>query len=57
MKKLTLLFASLVLLLTGCARMDSAATVGTTEIKLETLQGRVDAILAERLKFDTSQMR
>ena len=37
--------------------MDSAATVGTTEIKLETLQGRVDAILAERLKFDTSQMR
>ena len=57
MKKLILLFASLVLLLTGCARMDSAATVGTTEIKLETLQGRVDAILAERLKFDTSQMR
>jgi len=37
--------------------MDSAATVGTTEIKLETLQGRVDAILAERLKIDTSQMR
>lgn len=57
MKKLIFLFASLVLLLTGCARMDSAATVGTTEIKLETLQGRVDAILAERLKFDTSQMR
>jgi hypothetical protein len=56
-KKLIFLFASLVLLLTGCARMDSAATVGTTEIKLETLQGRVDAILAERLKFDTSQMR
>lgn len=57
MKKLIFLFASLVLLLTGCARMDSAATIGTTEIKLETLQGRVDAILAERLKFDTSQMR
>jgi hypothetical protein len=56
-KKLIFLFASLVLLLTGCARMDSAATIGTTEIKLETLQGRVDAILAERLKFDTSQMR
>lgn len=57
MKKLTVLLASLALLLTGCARMDSAATVGTTEIKLETLQGRVDAILAERLKIDTSQMR
>jgi FKBP-type peptidyl-prolyl cis-trans isomerase (trigger factor) len=37
--------------------MDSAATVGDTEIKLETLQGRVDSILAERLKFDTSQMQ
>ncbi|MBM3742980.1 MAG: hypothetical protein FJW46_01575 [Actinobacteria bacterium] len=57
MKKLAVLLASLALLLTGCARMDSAATVGTTEIKLETLQGRVDAILAERLKIDTSQMR
>jgi len=56
-KKLAVLLASLALLLTGCARMDSAATVGTTEIKLETLQGRVDAILAERLKIDTSQMR
>jgi len=56
-KKLAVLLASLALLLTGCARMDSAATVGTTAIKLETLQGRVDAILAERLKFDTTQMR
>ncbi len=57
MKKLALLSLSLILLLTGCARMDSAATVGDTEIKLETLQGRVDSILAERLKFDTSQMQ
>lgn len=57
MKKLVLLSLSFILFLTGCARMDTAATVGNTEIKLETLQGRVDSILAERSKVDTSQMQ
>jgi hypothetical protein len=37
--------------------MDSAASVGKTEIKLETLQSRIDSILAERSKVDTSQMQ
>ncbi|MFM7542634.1 MAG: SurA N-terminal domain-containing protein [Actinomycetales bacterium] len=44
-------------LLAGCSQMDSAASVGKTEIKLETLQSRIDSILAERSKVDTSQMQ
>lgn len=44
-------------LLAGCSQMNSAASVGKTEIKLETLQSRIDSILAERSKVDTSQMQ
>ena len=45
------------LVLTGCAKMDLAATVGDNEITLEQLQGQVDSILAEREAVDTSQMQ
>jgi len=45
------------LLITGCSQMDVAASVGKTDIELSTLQSRVDSILAERRKVDTSQMQ
>jgi hypothetical protein len=45
------------LFVSGCSRMDVAASVGKTDIELATLQGRVDSILAERKKVDTSQMQ
>ena len=45
------------LFVSGCSQMDIAASVGKTDIELATLQGRVDSILAERKKVDTSQMQ
>ena len=45
------------LLITGCSQMNNAASVGETNIQLSSLQGRVDSILAERRKVDTSQMQ
>lgn len=45
------------LFITGCSQMDVAASVGKTDIELATLQSRVDSILAERKKVDTSQMQ
>lgn len=45
------------LLLTGCSKMDLAASVGDNEITLAQLQETVDSILAEREKVDTTQMQ
>ena len=45
------------LFISGCSQMDVAASVGKTDIELATLQSRVDSILAERKKVDTSQMQ
>lgn len=54
------LFASLsvalLLLLTGCAKMDAAAVIGDSEITLETVQKSITAVLEERKLVDTSAM-
>lgn len=47
---------ALLLLLTGCAKMDAAAVVGDSEITLETVQKSITAVLEERKLVDTSQM-
>ena len=58
MKRFTAAILGLSLLfVSGCSQMDVAASVGKTDIELATLQGRVDSILAERKKVDTSQMQ
>ena len=58
MKKiLTIVVASIAVVLTGCAQVGAAATVGDTRISQATVQGSVDAILAERAGADTSQMQ
>ena len=44
-------------MLTGCAKMDLAASIGEREIRLSELQAQVDSILDERTKVDTSQMQ
>ena len=49
--------AALVVVLSGCAQVGAAATVGGTRISQATVQGSVDAILAERAGADTSQMQ
>jgi hypothetical protein len=49
--------AALVVVLSGCAQVGAAATVGGTRISQATVQGSVDAILAERAGTDTSQMQ
>lgn len=56
-KVLGVFLACAALFLTGCSQVDSAATVGETEIKLAELQTQVDTILAERKDVDTSQMQ
>lgn len=58
MKKVFGIFlAAAALFLSGCSQVDSAATVGETEIKLTELQTQVDTIIAERKDVDTSQMQ
>jgi hypothetical protein len=54
---ITALLGFSLLFITGCSQMDVAASVGKTDIELATLQSRVDSILAERRKIDTSQMQ
>ena len=54
---ITVLLGFSLLFITGCSQMDVAASVGKTDIELATLQSRVDSILAERRKVDTSQMQ
>jgi hypothetical protein len=56
-KILTIVVASIAVVLTGCAQVGAAATVGDTRISQATVQGSVDAILAERAGADTSQMQ
>ena len=48
--------AGLLVLLTGCSQMTSAASVGSTDISVSTVQKSVDAILAERAKVSTTGM-
>ena len=58
MKKfLTVAVASIAVVLTGCAQVGAAATVGGVRISQATVQGSVDSILAERSGVDTSQMQ
>ena len=57
MKKILAIVAATALLLTGCSQVGAAATVGDTKITQATVQGSIDAILAERAKIDTSQMQ
>ncbi|MEI6867342.1 MAG: hypothetical protein WCK62_02470 [Actinomycetes bacterium] len=51
-----LVSAGLLLVLTGCSQVNSAATVGSDAISIATVQKSVDAILAERAKVDTTGM-
>ncbi|CAB4657115.1 unannotated protein [freshwater metagenome] len=58
MKKfLTVAVASIAVVLTGCAQVGAAATVGGVRISQATVQGSVDSILAERAGVDTTQMQ
>ena len=58
MKKiLALLGVISVLALSGCGKVDSAATVGDITISQASAQSIIDEVLAERTKIDTSQMQ
>ena len=58
MKKiLALLGVISVLALTGCGKVDSAATIGDITISQASAQATVDEVLAERAKIDSSQMQ
>ena len=58
MKKfLTVAVASIAVVLTGCAQVGAAATVGGVRISQATVQGSIDSILAERSGVDTTQMQ
>ena len=58
MKKiLALLGVISVLALSGCGRVDSAATVGDITISQASAQSIIDEVLAERTKIDASQMQ
>ena len=58
MKKiLALLGVISVLALTGCGKVDSAATIGDITISQASAQATVDEVLAERAKVDSSQMQ
>ncbi len=58
MKKiLALLGVISVLALSGCGKVDSAATIGDITISQASAQATVDEVLAERTKVDTSGMQ
>lgn len=58
MKKiLALLGVISVLALSGCGKVDSAATIGDITISQASAQSIIDEVLAERTKLDTSQMQ
>lgn len=58
MKKfLALLGVISILGLTGCGKMDSAATIGDVTISQADAQAVVDEILAERAKIDTTDLQ
>lgn len=48
--------AGLVLLLTSCTPINSAATIGSTSISINKVQKTVDEVLAERAKVSTQGM-
>ena len=56
-KFLALLGVISVLALTGCGRIDSAATIGSVSISQADAQAVVDEVLAERLKVDTTGLQ
>lgn len=56
-KTLALLGVISLLVLTGCSKLDSAATIGDISISQAQAQGVIDEILEERTKLDTSQMQ
>ena len=56
MKKILAIVAATALLLSGCAQVGAAATLGDTKITQATVQGSIESILAERAKVDTAQM-
>ena len=56
-KVLIVAVAALAVVLSGCAQVGAAATVGGIRISQATVQTSVDAILAERAGTDTSQMQ
>ena len=57
MKKIfTVLAVASALLLTGCGKADTAATIGDLTISQVQAQKTVDELLAERAKVDTAQM-
>ena len=56
-KILALLGVISVLALTGCAKVDNAATIGDISISQASAQATVDEVLAERGKIDTSGMQ
>jgi hypothetical protein len=56
-KILALLGVISVLALSGCGKVDSAATVGDITISQASAQSIIDEVLAERTKLDTSQMQ
>ena len=45
------------LFLTGCSQSNEAAAVGDFKITQTELQGSIDAVMAERAKVDTTQMK
>jgi hypothetical protein len=56
-KFLALLGVISILGLTGCGKMDSAATIGDVTISQADAQAVVDEILAERAKIDTTDLQ
>jgi hypothetical protein len=56
-KILALLGVISVLALSGCGKVDNAATIGDITISTASAQAIVDEVLAERTKVDTSQMQ
>jgi hypothetical protein len=56
-KILALLGVISVLALSGCGKVDSAATIGDITISQASAQATVDEVLAERTKIDTSGMQ
>ena len=58
MKKLiALASAGLLVLLTACSQVNSAATIGKTEVPVSTIEHTVNGILTERAKVDTTGMQ
>ena len=56
-KFLALLGVISVLALTGCGRIDSAATIGDVTISQADAQAVVDEVLAERVNIDTEGLQ